>query len=218
VTQVAPGGPAARAGIVEGDVLVSARGQRLRTFLDWEAVLLDTGPGDTLTVAYRRAGQARTARLVVTDLPTSLAEKVSVLGGMKVVTVTPAVRVERNIRSDRGALIYDISAEMEQGTGLRSGDVIVQINRTRIESVDDLRRVFAAAAGGGAVTGVVRARRKARQDRVLCEVAAAVAWTGGPADWRSGGPKAIVTAQPNPLRRRRARYDPEGQLLLHGRA
>jgi serine protease Do len=152
VTQVAPGGPAARAGIVEGDVLVSARGQRLRTFLDWEAVLLDTGPGDTLTVAYRRAGQARTARLVVTDLPTSLAEKVSVLGGMKVVTVTPAVRVERNIRSDRGALIYDISAEMEQGTGLRSGDVIVQINRTRIESVDDLRRVFAAAAGGGAVT------------------------------------------------------------------
>jgi hypothetical protein len=81
-----------------------------------------------------------------------VAEKVSVLGGMKVVTVTPAVRAERNIRSDRGALIYDISAEMEQGTGLRSGDVIVQINRTRIESVDDLRRAFAAAAGGGAVT------------------------------------------------------------------
>src|SRR5213079_1567923 len=37
VTQVASGGPAGRAGVVAGDVLVSARGRRLRTFLDWEA-------------------------------------------------------------------------------------------------------------------------------------------------------------------------------------
>ncbi|HEU5261334.1 MAG TPA: trypsin-like peptidase domain-containing protein [Gemmatimonadales bacterium] len=152
VTQVAPGGPAARAGIAPGDVLLTARGRRLRTFLDWEAVLLDIGPGDTLTVAYRHAGQSRTARLVVTDLPTTLAEKVAVLGGMKVVTVTAAVRVERNIQSERGALIYDMPEEIEQATGLRSGDVILQINRMRVETADDLRRAFAAAAGGGAVT------------------------------------------------------------------
>src|SRR5881227_289045 len=81
VTQVAENGPAARAGIAEGDVLLVAKGHRLRTFLDWEAVLLDTGPGDSLTVSYRHAGQARTARLTVTDLPTTLAEKVAILGG-----------------------------------------------------------------------------------------------------------------------------------------
>src|SRR5581483_5978222 len=88
VTEVAPGGPAARAGLAVGDVLVSAGGHALRTFLDWEAVLLDTGPGETLAVSYRRGGERRTARIAVTDLPTTLAEKVSVLGGMKVVTVT----------------------------------------------------------------------------------------------------------------------------------
>src|SRR5213594_4041411 len=53
VTQVAEHGPAARAGIAEGDVLLVAKGHRLRTFLDWEAVLLDTGPGDSLTVSHR---------------------------------------------------------------------------------------------------------------------------------------------------------------------
>src|SRR5207237_1035486 len=104
VTQIAPGGPASRAGVVAGDVLVSARGRRLRTFLDWEAVLLDIGPGDTLVVSYRHEGESRTARLAVTDLPTTLAEKVAVLGGMKVVTVTAAVRAERGIQSDHGAL------------------------------------------------------------------------------------------------------------------
>src|SRR5216110_3250261 len=50
VSQVASGGPAGRAGVVAGDVLVNARGRRLRTFLDWEAVMLDTGPGDTLKI------------------------------------------------------------------------------------------------------------------------------------------------------------------------
>jgi len=152
VTQVAPGGPAGRAGLVAGDVLVSARGRRLRTFLDWEAVMLDTGPGDTLTVSYRHGGESRSARLAVTDFPTTLGEKVAVLGGMKVVTVTPAVRAERNIQSDHGALIYDLPDEMEEATGLRSGDVILQINRVRVSSADDLRRAFAATAGAGAVT------------------------------------------------------------------
>src|SRR5437764_298642 len=108
VSQVAPGGPAARAGVAAGDVLVSAHGRRLRTFLDWEAVLLDIGPGDTLTVSYRHGGESRPARLAVKDLPTMLAEKVSVLGGMKVVTVTAAVRAERGIQRDHGALISDV--------------------------------------------------------------------------------------------------------------
>ena len=152
VTQVAAGGPAGRAGLAAGDVLVSARGRRLRTFLDWEAVMLDTGPGDTLTVSFRHGGDSRSARLAVTDFPTTLAEKVAVLGGMKVVTVTPAVRAERNIQSDHGALIYDLPEEMEEATGLRSGDVILQINRVRVSSADDLRRAFAATAGAGAVT------------------------------------------------------------------
>src|SRR5438094_5090062 len=163
VTQVAEHGPAARAGIAEGDVLLVAKGHRLRTFLDWEAVLLDTGPGDSLTVSYRDAGQARTARLTVTDLPTTLAEKVAILGGMKVVTVTAAVRAERGIQSDHGALIYDIPDEMQRATGLSSGDVILQINRVRVATAADLRRAFAAAAAAGAATGWVgRDRRLSR--------------------------------------------------------
>jgi serine protease Do len=152
VTQVAANGPAVRAGIAEGDVLVAARGHRLRTFLDWEAVLLDTSPGDTLGVSFHHGSEPHTVRLVVADLPTTLAEKVSVLGGMKVVTVTASVRAERGIQSDHGALVYDIPDEMQQATGLRSGDVVLSINRARIGGADDLERAFTSAAGHGAVT------------------------------------------------------------------
>jgi serine protease Do len=153
VTGVAPGGPAARAGLAAGDVLLAAGGRRLRTFLDWEGVLLDAGPGDMLTVSYRRgAGGERTARIAVSDLPTSVAEKVSVLEGLKVITLTPAVRLERGVQSQRGALVYEVSGEIQRVTQLRPGDVIFQVNRTPIAGADDLERAITNATGRGAIT------------------------------------------------------------------
>jgi serine protease Do len=147
VTAVAAGSPAARAGLARGDVLVRARGQALRTFLDWEAVKLEVGPGDTLTVDVARNGRRRAVRLQVEDLPSTLAEKVDVLGGLQLITVTPPVRQERNIQAESGALIYAMPEETQRQTGLRPGDVIRQINRTPIERAEDVARVLEGARG-----------------------------------------------------------------------
>src|SRR5512146_1912684 len=152
ITTVAPGGPAARAGISAGDVLLGARGQRLRTFLDWDAVLLDAGPGDTLTVSCRCGGRPRIVQLVVADLPTSSAEKVAVLGDVQVVTLTPAIRQERGVQVPQGVLIYDLGDDTRRATGLAAGDVVFQVNRQRIGSAAELRAAFAQAAGGQAIT------------------------------------------------------------------
>ena len=153
VTTVAPDGPAARAGIEPGAVLLAARGRPLRTFLDWEALLLDAGPGDTLVVSYHpQSNLPRTARLAVADLPTSLAEKVSVLGDIQAVTLTPAIRQERGVKSSQGALVYDVGEATQRATGLAPGDVVFQVNRQRIATADALRRAFSQAAGGQAIT------------------------------------------------------------------
>src|SRR2546428_199470 len=56
VTQVAPGGPAGRAGVAAGGGLVNPRGRPPRPVLQWEAGMLDTGPGDTLSVSFRHGG------------------------------------------------------------------------------------------------------------------------------------------------------------------
>jgi serine protease Do len=147
VTSVAPGSPATRAGVRQGDVLVSADGRQLRTFLDWEAVKLDIGVGERLPVTLRRGNRDQRVVMTVEDLPSTRAEKIAVLGDIRVVTVTPAIRAERGIRSERGALIYEISDQARRGTGLAAGDVVLTLNRQTISTAEELRQALRGAQG-----------------------------------------------------------------------
>jgi serine protease Do len=153
--QAAPLGGAARqpaeGRIATDDIPTEAGSRKLRTFLDWEAVLLDTGPGDTLPVRYKRGTSEKTARVVVVDLPTSVAQQVAVLGDLKVITLTSAVRLERVVQVDQGVLISDLGPESQRATGLQPGDVIFQINRQKVVDAAELQRAF-GGHGGSAVT------------------------------------------------------------------
>ena len=144
VTGVTPEGPAARAGLNDGDVLVEANGKRLRNYLDWEAVKLDLHVGDQVDLSVRSGGGTVRRHIVTGDLPTVTAEKVTVLQDLQLVNVTPQIQAERGIRSDQGALIFRISPQVSRATGLREGDVIVGINRSAVRNasqVEDLLNV-----------------------------------------------------------------------------
>jgi serine protease Do len=147
VASVAPDGPAARAGLRAGDVLVEANGRKLRNYLDWEAVKLDLHVGDAVDLVARQGGRAATRHLVTGDLPTVAAEKVTVLRDLQLVNVTPAVQAERGIRSERGALIFRISSAVARATGLQEGDVIVGINRTPVRSAAQVGGLLDSRSG-----------------------------------------------------------------------
>jgi serine protease Do len=138
VASVAPGGPAARAGIRQNDVLVEANGRRLRNYLDWEAVKLDLHVGDVVQVAVRSGNTSRSRRIVSGDLPTVTAEKITVLQDLQLINVTPAVQAERSIRSEQGALIFRLSPEVSRATGLQEGDVILAIDRTPVRNASEV--------------------------------------------------------------------------------
>jgi serine protease Do len=142
VTSVAPGGPADKAGLARGDVLTRANQRTLRNYLDWEAVKLDLRVGDPIRLTAKRGAGERMFTLTSGDLPTTAAEKVTVLKDLQLVTLTEQVRAERNVQSERGALVFSISRELSQATGLRAGDVIVGMNRRRIDGADDVREVI----------------------------------------------------------------------------
>jgi len=159
VIGVTPGSPAESAGLSAGDVLVRAGTRPLRTFLDWEAVKLDASPGDTVALEVKGSRGNRVVRLAVENLPTERAEKIDVMGGIRLISVTPAVRQERGIQSEKGALVYELSERTQRITGLRPGDVIRQINRSVIEAADDVDPAFETARGRGVRVFVERGGR-----------------------------------------------------------
>ena len=57
-------------------------------------------------------------------------------------------QLERGLASEDGALVDRISAELARQTGLRRGDVILQMNRTRVRSADDAAAFFEALPRG----------------------------------------------------------------------
>jgi serine protease Do len=151
VASITPGSPAERAGLRRGDVIARVRTRAIRNRFDWDAALLDLRVGEQVPLVVRRGGSEVNLTVTIADLPEVSAPKVEVLREMELVTLTPSIRAERNIRSTRGALIYRASERVTQELGMSPGDVIVQINRTPVTSAEDVSRALDYYAGRGTI-------------------------------------------------------------------
>ncbi len=142
VQRVAPESPGSRAGIQEGDVVLSLDGRSVRSPLDWEVALLDAGVGGRVQLRLRRDGRESTAVLRVEELPSERAERVEVLRGVQLVSVTPQIASERDLGADQGALIVEVDRRTASATGFRRGDVIVAINRREVRDASEAAELF----------------------------------------------------------------------------
>lgn len=134
VARVAPGSPAAAAGVRGGTRLLEAAGRRMTTPLDFAAVMLDMRPGDRALLVLEGPDSAR---ITATRAPSSTAARIEVLRDLEAVTVTAAIRSERRLSASGGALVVKISEALARVTGLAAGDVILAVNNRRLRTADD---------------------------------------------------------------------------------
>jgi putative serine protease PepD len=69
VQQLTAGGPAERAGIREGDVIVSVAGKAIGNPDDLAASIQDRQPGETVSIVIKRDGQSRTLQVKLAERP-----------------------------------------------------------------------------------------------------------------------------------------------------
>jgi serine protease Do len=148
VASVIPGSPAAQAGIREGDVVVRSRNRVLHNPYDWFAELLELRVGEKVNLTVRRNGREMPVQVDVADLPDVNAPRVTVLSELELITVTPAIRGERQIRSVQGALVGKVSDRVRAQLGLEPGDVVVQINRTPVTDAQSVEKILNAYGRG----------------------------------------------------------------------
>lgn len=147
INRVVGGSPAAEAGLLPGRRILAANGRRLAAPLDWQDALLEVRPGDRLRIEIEGED---TAELVAEPLPSLSAERIKALNALEMITLTSAVRAERGVGSEAGALVLAIEPEMVRRTGLQPGDVLVQVNNVRIESAQQAREVIERLPSGRA--------------------------------------------------------------------
>ena len=131
--------------------MVRAGTRTLKNPFDWEAERLDLRVGERLPMVVHRGDRDVTVNVDVADLPEVSAPKVAVVKELELVTLTPAIRAERGIRSPKGAVVYNVSDRLTNEIGIQRGDVIVQINRIAISSADDVKSALDTYAGRAAM-------------------------------------------------------------------
>jgi Do/DeqQ family serine protease len=164
VADIWPGGPAARAGLRQGDVILSVGG---KPAVDAAAVSYAVGsarPGDALRIGIRRGGAEQTLTLRAEAAPATPAkDEFAIQGrnpfdGATVVNLSPALAEELGVDvfAAKGVMVTKIGRGFAMNAGLRPGDLIKRVNGRDVASVADLRGVLAAQGGQWQVT-IVRA-------------------------------------------------------------
>lgn len=163
VGRLVPDSPAARAGIRVGDQIIRAGTRPVRNTFDWDARLLDIRVGESIPIVVRRDGKELTLTVTVADTPEVLAPKVTVLNDLELISLTAAIRTERQIASPGGALVFKVSGRISDIIGLQAGDVIVQVGRVRVGTAEAASAAIDREASRGPVLLVFERNRQLLQ-------------------------------------------------------
>jgi S1-C subfamily serine protease len=160
ISDVYPGGSAERAGIRDGDVILSIDGQAVNDEGGGAFAIGTHKIGDRVQVLINRNGKEQTLTLRAEAAPESPARDERVLKGRNpfdgatVVNLSPAVAQDLNIDpfAGRGVLVTKIGQGFAMNAGLRPGDFVREVNGRAINTVADLAAVSAGTGRTWAVT------------------------------------------------------------------
>jgi serine protease Do len=166
VADVTPGGPAAKAGIERGDIILEMNGQAVDGPDDLSVRIAETAPGSTVQLKIARNGQKREISVTLGELAekteTSANGEASgtALQGVQVQDLTPAVAQELGIaRTTRGVVITSVDpASAAAAADLERGDVIREVNRKPVRNVKEYTEALAEAHGQATLLLVSRGR------------------------------------------------------------
>jgi serine protease Do len=155
VEQVYPGGPAERAGLRVGDVILAVNDQPADDTESLAYRVATLSAGERATLRYRRKGIERTVSIDLQAPPERPARDASELdgphpfAGAVVANMSPALAEELGVeRFHPGVIILQVRRRANAGRlGLRPGDMIVALNGEKITSVAVLKQSVARRRG-----------------------------------------------------------------------
>lgn len=169
VNSVEKGGPAEKAGVEAGDVILKFDGKAINSSADLPRLVAATRPGARSTIQLWRKGTTRDIQVTVGEMPD---EKLA--GGKPSKSAKPAEQApnrlglvvseltaeqKRELKMNSGLLVEDVRG-IGARSDLRAGDVIIAViskgATTEVKSVDQFNKLLAQFEKGSNVTLLVR--------------------------------------------------------------
>jgi Do/DeqQ family serine protease len=156
VADVWPGGPAQRAGIARGDVIVSLDGQAVNDPSSLDYSIATKSPGAAATLVVRTSGGAERTLSVRLEPPPNEPPRdertitgANPLSGATVINLSPAAAeaLGADPFAGRGVVVISVSGGYAANLGLQPGDFIRSINGQAISTVAQLGAVLSQPAG-----------------------------------------------------------------------
>ncbi len=157
ISGVEPGGPADKAGLKRGDVVVKFADQPVKSLPLFRNRVAASPPGSTQRITVLRDGQTKSLSVRLGTLPAAESKAISEREpapslGLELGSLSPALRSELNVpKSIRHGVVVTgvLPGSPAAAAGLRAGDLILEIDRKKVDTlaearqqIDKLDRVF----------------------------------------------------------------------------
>ena len=161
VAAVVEGSPAAQAGIQVGDVIIEYNGQRIDESSDLPILVARTAVGQNANLAVVRNQKtiplkARIDELRDREVVASGPKKQEKLG-VSVQAITPEIAESLGLKRAQGVIVTAVEPQSPAAeAGLRRGDLILQVNREQVTSIDKFTELVDNAKAGSNLLFLVR--------------------------------------------------------------
>jgi serine protease Do len=148
VASVEEGGPAAKAGLEPGDVILEFDGRAIGDASELPAAVAQSAPGKRVGLKVWRRNAEKVFQLELGALDEAqavTADAGTASGGRLGLAVRPLTSEERRQVGVEGGLLVEDVQGAAYDAGLRPGDIVLSANGREVDSVRELRRLVAGA-------------------------------------------------------------------------
>ncbi|KPK65376.1 MAG: hypothetical protein AMK73_03165 [Planctomycetes bacterium SM23_32] len=150
VDEVLEGSPAEKAGLKAGDIIVEFGGKPVESASELRRRVAATDPDTTTPVEVWRDGKELALKVTTGDLATVVETEHDWLG-LHVQTLTPEMAANLGKPGLEGVLVADVDEDSSAGTHIKPGDVILSVNRNKVNSASEYGTLMNKAKSQGGV-------------------------------------------------------------------